>query len=823
MIPELLLKHRNKSILLFTILLLAKTLVMTIIDVFLLASGIFSQNPEGSRLQLIASCVTILLGIFIFYCYTTYYFNKVVEADVNSEVGSKQVNAYSFKCAIVLTIITLIQTCETVAILYVYGVLTDLLQVLFFYSIGHFVSLLTGCFFYYIIKIRSFAASKTFRITPISTTVKLLVPLSSTIIGVLIVAVIFSYNARLTSTFDAYASEMSHGLSEQNVKIENMLSLVKAELKGYAIVPAIQTQDFARIPAYLRSIHGNKGEVIETVFFINRQGVSYSSIGHIDDFSTQQFFKQAIESNSDYVSSPFFNIRTGVKVLMLCTPVMLENGVKGLMAATIPTINLNTLNKEITNTQNFMLVDETGKIMVHSDVSFVDMTIAKSPLLTSDGITTVNIEKILTEPEGSAFEYAINGSNMMAIKAKNQTLNWSYVFSETHSLIVSKLRGDTINLLILMHVLSLITFILTIRITSKVSKTVNLVVDAVNMLTNGQFAAETSEITPDEMGLLVKTVGEFSEKLKIIISKASETAIMLESSSEELADASRNLSDGSQSRAASVEEATAAIEEVSSSVEQISTSAEKQAKLASVTYTAMEQLKEDIGTVLNRTVEALETANKTTRQAQNGNKIMLDTITSMDSIDTSTKKIAEMILMVSSISDQVNLLALNASIEAARAGEHGKGFAIVAEEISKLADETASAAKNISELVNTGLKEVAKGRKYVNSTKSAFDEIIGFIEATGDLMNSITKSAQQQFDASENVLTNTKNVMEMAETINIATNEQMITNQEMSRTIEQINQGTLSEAARSEEIAFSASEINAQAVALSNEIKFFKL
>jgi methyl-accepting chemotaxis protein len=203
--------------------------------------------------------------------------------------------------------------------------------------------------------------------------------------------------------------------------------------------------------------------------------------------------------------------------------------------------------------------------------------------------------------------------------------------------------------------------------------------------------------------------------------------------------------------------------------------------------------------------------------------MMQDTINGMNNIDSSTQQIAEMISIITDISDQVNLLALNASIEAARAGEHGKGFAIVAEEISKLAEETASTAQSITDLVKIGLKEVATGRKFVDNTKNSFDSIISNIHETEILVKNITESSRQQFSSSEKVLADTKSVLEMAEAINVATNEQMITNQEMSKTIEQINQGTLSEAARSEEIASSAADINSQAVALREDIKFFKL
>ncbi len=272
-----------------------------------------------------------------------------------------------------------------------------------------------------------------------------------------------------------------------------------------------------------------------------------------------------------------------------------------------------------------------------------------------------------------------------------------------------------------------------------------------------------------------------------------------------------------------MEQASASLEEVSSSIESIADSARTQSELAARTNISMEKLKETIAQVVDYANEALKMAVSSTAEAQKGNELMQHTIRGMNSIDESTKRISEMVTLISDISDQVNLLALNAAIEAARAGDHGRGFAVVADEIGKLAEQTANSAKDITAHVNSGLQEVRMGREYVDSTSAALANIIGNIQKTDDLVKKITESARAQVQASEIALNDTLKVREMAENISYATSEQMNTNREMVNTVNQINQLTQSVAAGAEEIASSSEEISAQAEGLKEQISVFKI
>lgn len=160
----------------------------------------------------------------------------------------------------------------------------------------------------------------------------------------------------------------------------------------------------------------------------------------------------------------------------------------------------------------------------------------------------------------------------------------------------------------------------------------------------------------------------------------------------------------------------------------------------------------------------------------------------MEGIASGSKKIEEIITVIDDIAFQTNLLALNAAVEAARAGEQGKGFAVVAEAVRNLAQRSASAAKDITTLIQDNVSQSENGAKVAGQSGTVLRDIVTSVKKVADLNSEISAASQEQSSGLEQI----------------------------SKAMNQLDQATQGNAASSEEVAASSEEMSAQAVMLAD-------
>lgn len=193
-----------------------------------------------------------------------------------------------------------------------------------------------------------------------------------------------------------------------------------------------------------------------------------------------------------------------------------------------------------------------------------------------------------------------------------------------------------------------------------------------------------------------------------------------------------------------VDTISTAADEIASGNTNLSARTEQQASSLEETASSMEELTSTVKNNADNAQQANQVASSARQLAERGGEVVGNAVEAMEEINTSSSKIAEIIGVIDEIAFQTNLLALNASVEAARAGEQGRGFAVVATEVRNLAGRSATAAKEIKDLIQDSVEKVKNGAQLVNESGETLGEIVSGVKKVGDIISEITAASQEQ-------------------------------------------------------------------------------
>jgi methyl-accepting chemotaxis protein len=466
-----------------------------------------------------------------------------------------------------------------------------------------------------------------------------------------------------------------------------------------------------------------------------------------------------------------------------------------------------------------MVTDDDGTILFHSNTAYQDKMLGKDIVDTEEGYS--NTAKLHQIEELTPLEVTFSGERMVALRYHLPLYGKNLVLFKDHDRYHEAINAILIRLSLTFFFIVIVSSIIIREIARQIGDPVRRTVRVFQKFSDGDLTIEANTYIPDEFGEIMRNLEALLVRMNEIILTIQDLVGQLNDSALILTKTSRKLSDNASEQAASVEETSASLEETLSSIESVEQSSREQDEATRISFESMNHLKNKVKEVTNYSREALSMADETSGEAEKGNELMDNVIQGMNRIDASTSHISEFITRISDISDQVNLLALNASIEAARAGEHGKGFAVVAEEISKLADQTSEAARNITNLVSAGRDEVKSGLQIVDSASHSLQTIISNVQKTSNLVHSIGHSAAEQDEESSSVLEDTRRVKEMSEFISRAMNEQALSNQEIYKAVERINLAAQHVSDGSNDLAGFAKDIQSKSEQLSELIAYF--
>ena len=390
--------------------------------------------------------------------------------------------------------------------------------------------------------------------------------------------------------------------------------------------------------------------------------------------------------------------------------------------------------------------------------------------------------------------------------------------------VVSLSSSNKLSGVIVSIILTIAGIVIAIMTAMIISKPIKIVSSRIEQLADGNLNNEPLEVNRvDEIGALMTSANEMNEKLRTTLQSIFTVSETVAASSEELAQSSNEVKTGSEQIAMTMQDlATGAETQASSSSDLVETMASFTHRMQETTNEGLE-LKDHSTHVQELTSTGKKLMLNSTEQMDTINRIVLDSVQKVEELNAQSAEISKLVLVIHEISNQTNLLALNAAIEAARAGEHGKGFAVVADEVRKLAEQVQFSVTDISNIVNriqhetgnvttslrTGYEEVKNGSAQINETNKTFDQIAVAVAEMTENIDTISH--------------NLSRVRQNTEGINTSIDHIASISQESAAGVEQTTATIEQTASTMEEVSKSADQLAILAEKLNSELQQFKL
>ncbi|MDX9856986.1 MAG: methyl-accepting chemotaxis protein [candidate division Zixibacteria bacterium] len=273
-----------------------------------------------------------------------------------------------------------------------------------------------------------------------------------------------------------------------------------------------------------------------------------------------------------------------------------------------------------------------------------------------------------------------------------------------------------------------------------------------------------------------------------MVRQLADNASQLVTAANQISSSSEEMSRGAQTQTDQMSQVTAAIEEMSQTIMESSQNA---GEASSASENASEVARQG-GEIVSRTI----------REMQQVNAVVSASADAIRKLATSADEIGKIVSVIDEISDQTNLLALNAAIEAARAGEQGRGFAVVADEVRKLAERTGRATGEIASMIKTiqaetadavssmevGISEVGKGRELVDQAGDSLTEIVAISQRVMDMIRHIAEAAQEQSSTAEEISKNVQSVANIARDTSSGADQSAAAAEQLHRQAESLQQ-----------------------------------
>lgn len=630
------------------------------------------------------------------------------------------------------------------------------------------------------------------------------------------------FNAKSILISDA-EEDLAHQTTGYAKEIGLWLQERRSEVSILANSPIVTVDNKEAGLNYLRE-EVKRNSAYQRFWIVDAQGKAIHTTGDRTNIADRAYFKQVMSTGKTFITDPIISKVDGKMVVSVVAPIKNNNQIVGVLGGTVPLDSLIKRIGEIKVAESgyAAVIQGDGLTIIHPDANLV---MKNNPL--TDNAANPRLKELtekMIKGETGVSSYEANGATQYVAYNPIPGSTWSIGLNVPQTEVTVKLIPfRTVSLVTILLILA-IAIILSIFSARRMLKPVTLLSQAIETIAQGDLRVQNIAITSnDELGRMAQAYATMNKYLREIITRTMKTVELVSAASEELS--------------ASAQQSAQAANQVASSVTEVAQGAEKQLNLVNNTVTIVEQMSAGTHNIATNTNTAAITSEKALDTAKQGSQTMEAAINQMNNLEKTvvnsaavvaklgerSKEIGNIVGTIAGIAGQTNLLALNAAIEAARAGEQGRGFAVVADEVRKLAEQSQLAAKQIAELIrdiqidtdkaviamNTGTSEAKAGIAAVDDAGRVFNDI-------ATLIAQISSQAQDASNTIGSIASGSEQIVAAIQGIDQISNETASQTQLVSATTEE-------QTASMNEIASSSQELAKMAEDLQSIVAKFKL
>lgn len=403
------------------------------------------------------------------------------------------------------------------------------------------------------------------------------------------------------------------------------------------------------------------------------------------------------------------------------------------------------------------------------------------------------------------------------------TVMLGYFFFLSNSFNV-KFTNIGIHLSVIMFFSAMAILITLFEATKNSKTTISNMQSTLQRIESGDLSMSSMPLLSNsEISLVSIDLNSFIRRWKDIIGMVLKMTSELAASAEEMSSASESFATRSQTIAATVEEISSTLEEIAAGGDRIFDTNEYQHRRTKILIENINRLNEIVNSEEAEMRNALSAKSKLDGNVATVKTTISETMTQMQEATKDAGDMMDYTKLINDISDQTNLLSLNASIEAARAGDYGKGFAVVADEIGKLADQSGENAKTIFSIVERTKTSMDNSFSSLNNAIENIEGIFMGLESFGMSVKTVADLTANDQDINKELQQDSVKFLKRADDIMSSMNEQKSAIDEITKSMSLINESAQSFSASSEELSGVSESIANSVVELKKSIEFFKV